>query len=364
MTSATTQAQFTGEEGFVNPKYVVLGVEYAPPGTSSNVSYGQDTVTGTTNTTSASFNNETSTSTSLSSTAGIPGFLNGTETTTTSTSYGQKSGSSSSVAVSQTVSSSTGLAGYTDPSSGVNHNFDYIFVWLNPIAQYMVSGSGSNNEVEFVGYGYDLTDQNIYNDMDVLGIPVGCITGWLQANFPTTWGGTNGTCADIASVYARTWAMNNVDGSIPGLTGGDLNNILAADPFATNPDYVPSVNSGYTTTDGRFTECHSTGCTTPIDFEPGLSKNYKQGYSTNTTNTQNYSHTESFAIEQKFSSSTFWNTFSLSLQTQNKMTWEYSNNSQGQTASFNIIGPSPGYDGPLQFVPFQDNYYGTFMFYP
>jgi hypothetical protein len=354
-----------GNPGYVNPKYVVVGVEYSPPGSSSNVSYTKDTVAGNTTMTGGSFTNKVSASVSLSSTAGIPGFLDGKETTTISGSYAQMSGYSNTVAVSQTVSNTTGLNGYTDPVNGVNHNYDYIFVWLNPISMYNdYTDTGGTVHVVWTGYGYDLTDQRVYNDMDVIGIPLGCITGYLQAQ-SSSW---VTTCNDIASVYARTWAMNNVDGSGPGLTSTDLTNILHADPFYTT--YTPTLAAGsYTTTDGRFTECDTSGCTQVIDFEPNLSDKYMQGYTTTTTNTNNYSHTETFAIEQQFSSSAFWDTFSLSLQITDEMTWVYSssysvNNSQGQMAAFTIVGPNPGYGGPLQFVAFQDNYFGTFMFYP
>jgi hypothetical protein len=363
--SLEVQLNVGGTQGHINPKYIVVGVEYAPPGSSSNVSYTKDTVVGSTSSTSTSFNNKTSVSVSLSSTAGIPGFFSGKETTTTSASYAQQSGSSNTVAVSQTVSNKTGLNGYTDPVTGVNHNYDYIFVWLNPIAMYTVASSGGNTAIQFNGYGFDQTDTNVYNDLDVIGIPVGCLNGYFAATGNTAW---VATCNDIASVYARTWALNNVDGSGPGLTADDLQSILQADPFYTS--YTPTLAAGsYTTTDGRFTECDTSGCQQTIDFEPNVPDSYSQGYTTTTTNTKNYSHTETFAVEQQFSSSAFWNTFSLSLQTQNESTWVYSTSnsmsySNGQTAAFTINGPAPGYTGPLQFVAFQDNYFGTFMFQP
>jgi hypothetical protein len=351
--------------GWVHPKYVVVGVEYSPPGSSSKVTYTKDTVVGNTTTTGSSFNNKVSQSISLSSTAGIPGFLSGKETTTISGSYAQQSGSSTTVSVSQTVSNTTGLEGFTDPVNGVNHNYDYIFVWLNPVVRfYDFTDSGGVVHVVSMGYGYDMTDQRVFNDMDVIGIPVGCINGYLPAQ-SAAW---VATCDDIASVYARTWAAKNVDGSGPGLTSTDLTNILHSDPFYIT--YTPTLAPGSdTTTDGRFTECNTSGCTETIDFEPNLSDVYSQGYTTTTTNTHNYSHTETFSVEQQFSSSVFWKTFTLSLQTTDEMTWVYSssysvNTSDGQTASFSIVGPAPGYTGPLQFVAFQDNYFGTFMFYP
>lgn len=351
--------------GWVNPKYIVIGVEYAPPGSSSKVTYTKNTVVGNTTTTGSSFNNKVSQSISLSGSTSLLGFFSGKETTTISGSYAQQSGSSTTVSVSQTTSNETGLQGFTDPKNGVNHNYDYIFVWLNPVALfYDYTDSSGVVHVVSTGYGYDLTDQRVFNDMDVIGIPVGCINGYLPAQ-SSAW---TATCDDIASVYARTWAAKNVDGSTPGLTTADLTNILHADPFYTT--YTPTLASGsFTTTDGRFTECDTSGCTETIDFEPNLSDTYSQGYTSTTTNTHNYSHTETFSVEQQFTSSIFWKTFTLSLQTSDEMTWTYSSshavsNSQGQTASFSIVGPSPGYTGPLQFVAFQDNYYGTFMFFP
>jgi len=41
--------------GYINPKYVVLGVTYAPPGPSSNVNYSNSTLVGSTATTTDSF---------------------------------------------------------------------------------------------------------------------------------------------------------------------------------------------------------------------------------------------------------------------------------------------------------------------
>jgi hypothetical protein len=328
------------------------------------VSYTNNSVVGSTATTSSSFNSSTTTSVSLLNSAGIPGFLSGKATATYSASYAQQSGSSNTVALSQTVSNQTGLTGYIDPTNGLNHNYDYIQVWLNPIAQYTVSVSGNSFNATFNGYGYDLTDTHVYNDMDVIGIPVGCLNGYFATNNPA-W---LPTCEDIASVYARTWAMNNTDGSGPGLTSTDLESILEADPFSTN--YTPTLASGsYTTTDGRFTECYSTGCTQVIEFEPNWNYTYIQGYSTTTTNTQNYQHTETFAASQQYNSSVFLSNFSLTLQIQNQMTWQYStsnavNNSQGKTSTLTIKGPNPGYAGPLQFVQFQDNYFGTLMLFP
>lgn len=354
--------------GMINPKYLVIGVEYAPPGNSSTVLYTENTVTGSSVTSGTSFGNKTTMTVALSAAPSIPGVSNAKETTTLSQSYQQQSGSSTQTQISQTATAKTGMNGYTDPTNGVNHNFDYIFVWLNPVATYTASqGASGINYIQFTGFGFDLTDPNSPDDMDVIGIPLGCITGWLQQNFPGTWGGAGGTCADVANYYSRTWALTNADGSGPGLSEADLQQILAADPFS-NPDYVPTVTSGYTTTDGRFTLCNQPLCDEDAYFEPNLTYGFSQGYSTNTVATQNYSHTETFSVEEAVSVE-FLSIWSASLNTQNETTWTYSssnavNNSNGQTAAFTLVGPPAGYDGPLEFTVFQDNYYGTFMFFP
>ena len=88
-----------------------------------------------------------------------------------------------------------------------------------------------------------------------------------------------------------------------------------------------------------------------------------------TSQTVNYAYSQTFALQSQFQGTDFGNNFASDLKTAGTLTSGYqfnqfTNNSQGQTASFTIVGPSPGYAGPLQFVVYQDNLYGTFMFSP
>ena len=349
------------QAGFVNPKYVVIGVMYAPPGAQSNVTYGNNTVAGNSISTASYFADQVNYSVALTDGTNISGFSTG-QTGTVSTSFTQQVETVSAVAILQTTSNSTSLSGVADPN-GINHDYDYIFVWLNPVLRFSV-GPGPN-QVQWNGYGSDESDPTT-PDMDVIGVPVGCLNGHF-AN--SAWAGT---CQDISSgPLARTWAQNNVDGSGPRLTSADLASILAADPFS-NPGYTLTLASGTNTTaDGRFTACSNPQCSTTVDFEPDITTSYSQGYSVTASTSQsvNYAYSQTFALESQFQGTDFANNFNADLKTAGTLTSGYqfnqlTNNSQGQTASFTIVGPSPGYAGPLQFVVYQDNLYGTFMFSP
>ena len=350
------------QSGFVNPKYVIIGVMYAPPGAQSSVTYANNTVAGNSISTASYFADQVSYSVALADGATISGYSTG-QTGIVSSSFTQQVDTSSSVAITRTTSNSTTLSGVADPN-GINHDYDYIFVWLNPVLRFSV-GPGPN-QVQWNGYGSDVSDPTS-PDMDVIGIPVGCLNGDFSRS--AAWAGT---CQDISSgPLARAWAQNNVDGSGPGLSSADLANIMAADPFS-NAGYTMTLAAGSNTTaDGRFTACSNPQCSTTVDFEPNITTSYSQGYSVTASTNQsvNYTYSQAFALQSQFQGTDFAKNFAADLKTAGTLTSGYrfnqfTNNSQGQTASFTIVGPSAGYAGPLQFVVYQDNLYGTFMFSP
>jgi hypothetical protein len=376
--------------GFINPKYLIVGVMYAPPGAKSTVTYANNNVVGNSNSITESFSGTVTDTVSLAYSLGIPGFST-KQTDTESNSYTQSQDTTTSIAISQTTSASSGLNGYSDPANGLNHDYDYIFVWLNPIVTFVVSEVSGKTQVTWTGYGYDLNDTADYPDMDVIGVELGCLNGDFYQQYVA---GTNTnwvTCEDIFNNnFDRNWALNNTDGSSPALTptlanssapynfcqqaNTDLYKVCQADPFA-NPGYTVQFASGATTTkDGRFTACTNSLCNTTIEYEPNVNKTYSQGYSTTISGSQNdkYSYTSSYSIESQFTegggkdgfSETISETFS---QTNSFTTSEQfskaTNNSNGETSSFSIVGPAEGYSGPTQFVVYQDNLYGTFMFY-
>lgn len=353
--------------GFINPKYVVLSVQYAPPGDQVKAAqYKNDTVTGSSSTEKDSFANTVTHTVSVSGTLGIPGYTT-TITATTSNAYTQESDTSSTVAVSQESSYETDIDGVETPA-GVNHDYDFIRVWLNPVLSYAIGPNSTN--VTWTGFGYDLNDTDAYPYMEVVPVKMGCLNGDIPAS--------DANCTYFFGRAQRTWALNNVDGSGPGLTGdgagcvpgsgSDICNILATDPFS-NTGYTFTF-SGNTTTDGRFTACHdSANCAQTISCVPGYVNGYSQGYSVTDSSSQTAKDTyeQTFSINAQVKAG-FVNMFEANLLNSTKITISHeftqaTNNSSSQTATLSI-GPSSSYTGPEGFDVYQDNLFGTFVFRP
>jgi hypothetical protein len=386
-----------GYAGYINPKYKIVGVMYSPPGSASSVTYGQNTVMGSSTQSSGSFATGVEQSISVSSGSGIFGFST-KKTQTYSNSYTQESDSSSSIAISQTTSIQNGLKGYSDPVNGLNHDYDYIGIWLNPLLSFTLytDQTTGNNAAMWTGFSYDLNDSQDYPDMDLIWIQLGCLNGNFYQQYANNSNTNWLTCTDIFNNnLSRTWALPSNDGSSPALTptladssapydfcqqqGTDLYYVCQADPFANSnygqQEFPPPIGS-FTTADGRFTACNNSNCTTTINYLPNQFTIYNQGYSTTATGSQGYKNTyqTKYSIEEQFGfSSGQCQKFcvSFSVDTNNSTTYtvvdqfnKTTNNSNGQTASFTINGPPEGYAGPTQFVIYQDNAYGTFMFYP
>ena len=68
--------------GYINPKYVVVAVVYAPPGSNSYVDYANSTLVSSTNTVTNTFIDSVDQTVTLTGPGGLFGFLGGTRTTT------------------------------------------------------------------------------------------------------------------------------------------------------------------------------------------------------------------------------------------------------------------------------------------
>jgi hypothetical protein len=118
-------------QGFIAPKYVVLAVTYAPPGSQSNVNYSNSTMLGTASTTSSSFTNTTALSVTVGGgifdTKNLFGIgLDGKVTTTVSSSFAEEQDSNSSVTVNTTLTHGTTVRGPLSDAVGLNHDADVI----------------------------------------------------------------------------------------------------------------------------------------------------------------------------------------------------------------------------------------------
>lgn len=392
----TTQVNATiSVPGYVNPKYIVLGVIYAPPGSSSFVSYANSDLVSSTTTTKASFSSGYSEGATqlIYGTTSIKGFQGGKVDASAqqSTSYSNSSTSTDSTAVTiqktiGTVLKANGpLCNYT----GVDHDYDVIEVWLNPVVLYTLTNSGV---VIPDGYGYSSLDQP---GMDVQYVYAGELNGDLTLT------------SAHQTAFARTWASNEQwpSGQGPGLTAANEQDILDMDPY-----FNCTWKSGVTDSacpeppdKGRFTQ------TTNLDFpysQPQVGgQPLTKGYTLNYANTNSYGSSETLqnsqtiAYESSVGFSIFGIGFKDTLSKSQTMQWSYETTSQftnttTSTSTASITGPacnivngecSPVYPPPNAYDPvscstatqlptafgqgtdiyiYQDNLYGTFMFEP
>jgi hypothetical protein len=391
---AETYSDASKITGILNPKYVVIGLTYAPPGPSSYVSYQNSVYVGITNTIANSYSTGQQMKVAVSSSGGVPGWLGGATGTVTGTSitgFTQTNTYSDAVTVTGQVSNNWKTFGTPDAFAPVNHDYDIIWVWLNPLLVLTADATQPDALPVWNGYAYNMDDSanGGPQGMDIWPVAVGCLNG----DFNTS------ECSETYNKLARTWAAVNEyypNGGGPALTQADYTQILTYDPF-TNPSYQISLDSSNpaTTLDGRYTQATtvpagSTSVGSPENIPypiapPGvgpISDTYLTTYSSSTqdSHTAQSQTTQSFGIENKFSGSFFIASVTYDLSQTFTLTWTNTaattiTNTQTQTDTAYISGPpcgspycTPSYSGiapsqPANFDVFQDNLFGTFMFY-
>ena len=354
--------------GYINPKYVILGVTYAPPGPSSYVDYTKSTLVSDTTSLNSSFLSGYSIGTKVS--GGIKGWSKGSITASQTTSYSQTSNNSSSVTISKTTASSNQTPGPTNPYIGIDHDYDVIWLWLNPVDNFTVNvdGSGGVTGVTWNGYGYSTLDPA---GVDVYPVYIGQLNGDLPIP------------SDEAGVLARTWAAGEIwpSGQGPGLTSTDFQTIEQADPYwdcTPNPSQCPVYPDST-----RFTQVNNDTNLVyqqaPVGGSP-QTQTYTYTYanaSTSGSGTTNV-HKQIFGIEVAFSGSLFLAKFTKTLSYQQTLQWTNQKNTSitntnSSTAKVSITGPpcvpagnscNPIYTGPTEYDIYEDNKYGTFFFNP
>jgi hypothetical protein len=350
------------QTGIVNPKYVILSVQYAPPGAKSTVDYGTSMNIGTSTSTDSSF----SSSKNLSITIGIQtpkgnpvsGALMGGVSDTVSTTNTITQDSTTSVAFNNLSSNDIVVPGPASNTVGLAHQFDKIEIWLNPVADFQASGSNVN----LSNYFFDLADKS--ENMDTVTLTLG------ELQDPSTIGQMQ------VNQLMRSWALPLSDGSSPGLTSADLLNIAAADPFSV-PSYSPTFTvyaDGTCSTDGRFCLSNNTDIqyASPQQGGQGNILKFVEGYTKTATEGQSVKdmHSVEFSVDANASGG-FLGLFSVDLKTSTTLTFANQWSTQtsvvmGQTVTTTITPPlfSDNYSGPTEFDVFQDNIYGTLMFNP
>ncbi len=352
-------------QGFINPKYAVVGVSYAPPGPSSYAQYTNVTTIGNTSTVNQTFSSDVGFSISVTNQAGIPsGVANSsggvTLTYSSSFDYTVTENTSTTVTVSKTASVAYETPGVPTAFSPVDHDYDYVWLWLNPELLFAVTPSTA--KIQWNGYAYDPADPSGKGGPDIYAVQVGCLNGHFS-------------CPSAATILARTWATDVTwpTGQGPGLTSADMTAILASDPPASS-SYTDLNSLPSTTADKRYTQ--GTYPPNPINYTVG---GLNTMYSLSQTDTQSvasgaaYQIKESFGLSEKLSASflEIWGTSTTYTET-NTLIWNYSwlntlTTTTTVTDALSVTGPPdppPTYTGPGEFIYYQDNLYGTFLFFP
>lgn len=381
-----TAAYVTGTPGYINPKYIVATVLYAPPGSRSTAVYtNSNTVSNTTSLTNT-FTTSTTISTSTMVGLGLDGYQAGSETGNQSTTETETSSSGTSVTATLTTTSGLTVPGPVSDYVGVDHDYDIIKVWINPVMPFTVYNTSLAGEtkVGWFGYGYSALDPTA--PIDIWGIPAGCLNG----DFSTT----ESACSAPLGAFERTWAAGEKwpSGQGPGLTQTDLDNILAADPWGkcSPSDPVgsaacPTYSSGFILPNFSLSDQTEMPYTQPLPGGQPSSNQYSVSTTSAATDTESTgaTYSQTWGYENVASLTQFIVAFSGTLSESYTMTWSYqfttaTTESGTKTGTANVTGPAcdgnpcdPSYPpSPLTFGTgtafdlFIDARFGTFAFVP
>ncbi len=412
--------------GYISPKYIIAAEVYAPPGNQSSVTYGTALQTGNTTSFSSSFKSSTTVTTSGSIgfslspfTAGILS-LGGKTTGTWTQQSSQSMGSSGSFTTDlKTASSYTTYGGPITWSgwwtSGFNpHDDDYAWLWLNPVLPFQAP---TMSTVTWFGYGFDMCDPVL--GTDIYNVENGALENSGGGALPTfaalttsaqkvlsrCWANPTGaTCSaayyiSLGEIPTGCHGENFASGDTPALAASDYPKILAADPLLSQSYTLSLQSPGYITTgDGRYTRASAfinpsngqivaTQMYTDFPFAQcgfvGCTPNSETYSATYTSSSQlgtstDYEYTQTYGVDTSFTNSNFLYNLDQSLSTSNSITSDFGTknditNSTSNYGQFTIVGPpctaggSPCaqvYAGPGEFDVYQDNKFGTFMFWP
>jgi len=307
------------QSGSLTPKYSVLTVIYAPPGstassTPSSVTYGTESSISTTTSTTCEFGS----SASVSASADLEG--SGADADST---ISVSNASTNSVEVSVSTSQAVTVSA-TSTEDGIDHNNDQFYIWVNPTVTVV----------------YDPYGNTVWGPTVVAGQPIVSYYLTLGAiNTPDVMTSTDPTVQMLISQY--------------GFVQTDFEQICALNPFSTNPP---------TATTARFTFI------TSFPFEPAspgdsnlVGQEITLESSTTTTNTTE----QSTSLEVGITASAGLE--GVGISTSASWEWTYtteqsSSSGTTQTASAYVVGPGSTYTGPEEIYVYIDSVYQTFMF--
>jgi hypothetical protein len=350
--SGRTFITFTGNlgtAGYVRPKYKIVGLFYAPPGSRSTVAYSYGFMAGSGTMISSMFGTDVSVSSSGDFGLDIFGIFQAGATETFSYGWNQQQNSSTTFSVMNTETFGTTWPGPLSSGVGVDHDFDTVAIWINPEVSVAVFVNGV---VQVNGFAFDPRDPA--KNVDIVYLTIGQLKG------------TQAIKSNTQMALDRSW-----DTSLGAITSADFPNIAAVDPFYKNPTFNPN-----TDTSGRYV--FPNGIDQDASYEPeppGAGSTYtiytsvytKNGNQTTGGSTK---YSVGYSIDGTLSLSFFASAFGklhVSTTVTYTDTWSSSVTSgTSQSANFTIYRPlaTDNYKGPINMQIWKDNVYGTFMFYP
>lgn len=308
--------------GTMRPRYQVLSLIYAPPGTNggkstSVVNYGSGSATGAATSTSSSFKAGVEVSTSGGVDIGIvklgaSGQFSYSKTTTDTSSYEIRKSQNSEIRI-------------PGPGKdGIDHDHDQFVIWLNPLVN--VAVDPQNHVLWAPGVdGPTMLLQYVY-------------AGWLK---------------DPSTMPAGV--RQELDHA--GLTPADYAQILALDPFASGATAVDPGRFLPTTHSFPYIPPYSAADSVPT-FTDTLQSTVTTSSSHSVQTQYAASITVSAGIKVLFDSML---KVTGSLQWTNTSTTS-SSASSTQSASVTIGGPAFGYGGPTDVLVYWDTVYSSFLF--
>ena len=334
--SSNTISLSIGNGGSVYPKYVILGLDYAPPGKNSFVTYSNGTTVGS----SHSFTRSVSNTVSLTAEFKADFFGSGVKAEL-SAAWIQARSVTNTRALEITRQQSHTVPGPLDSSVGVDHDYDIVWLWLNPKID-MIALSSTNLHWTF---NNDPNDPNYLDLADIQYVYV----KWLKNPSLMTQ-----EAPQVAAKLARTWAGPN-----GGLTSLDFATIASVNPFW----------NGATTVDAtRF----DSQLSYPLQYEPppagGQPVTQTYSVAQTATSTQTVNASASYTVGVKLTGSVgFLSFLSISTTIGDSITLSNSVTDEAKTAattldSLSITGPNTGYTGPTNVGLYADKIYGTYMF--
>ena len=263
--------------------------------------------------------------------------------------------------------------GCTGTLDGINHNYDVIWIWLDPLVPYYVPPATSPvQEILVFGFGSDgrdpVTSQTRQPDVVILSVlQIQSLIAVLNDNqtpTPTNTGINASTLQELERTWDTTWATNSGAEPGPVLVAADYEDILTADPFVANPSFNPASSTRYALVDGLV---HYDTTSTPQEFQH-VAQSTNATAQTNGTDDQHYVSVEvsvqvgglgggSLTGQAKldYTGKWLWDTKSQSTTT----------NTSTQTATYNIWTPvAATYSGSDQLAVYWDTVYQSFAFYP